>query len=40
MKLRLNDPDVIVTEGQVNPEKISKFDWIDRWEKELIGNDV
>ena len=40
MKLRLNDPDVIVTEGQVNPEKISKFDWIDRWEKELIGNDI
>jgi ribosomal protein L37E len=33
-KLRMTKLDAIVMQGQTNPEKISKFDWIDRWGKE------
>lgn len=33
-KLKMIDPEAIVTGGQANSEKISKFDWIGRWERE------
>ena len=33
MKLKMTDPEATIMQGQANSEKISKFDWIDRWDR-------